>query len=95
MDSMTRGTDISAVQVTSISKHGLWLRTIDKGLFIPFQDFPVFQNASVSEIMNVRRPVPNYLYWPDLGMELAVRSIQRFPLVATESRTPPPPVAAQ
>lgn len=95
MDSITRGKDVSAVQVTSISKHGLWLLTIDKGLFIPFQDFPVFQAASVSEIMNVRRPVPNYLYWPDLGMELAVRSIQSFPLAATESRTAPPLIGAR
>jgi len=95
MDSITRGKNISAVQVTSISKHGLWLLTIDKGLFIPFQDFPVFQDASVSAIMNVRWPVPSYLYWPDLGMELAVRSIQSFPLAATQLRTAPPLVGGR
>lgn len=95
MESITRGTDVSTVQFTSISKHGLWLRTIDKWFFIPFQDFPGFQDASVSEIMNVRWPDPNYLYWPDLGMELAIESIQRFPLLLPESRTAPPPVGAR
>ena len=95
MDSITRGKDVSTVQVTSIAKHGLWLLTTDKGLFIPFQDFPLFQDASVSEIMNVRWPDPNYLYWPDLGMELAIESIQRFPLLLPESRTVPPPVGAR
>ena len=81
MESMTHSKDVSPIHVTSIAKHGLWLLSIDKELFIPFQDFPVFQGASVSAIMNVRWPAPDYLYWPDLGMELAVESIRSFPIV--------------
>lgn len=95
MESIACSKDVSTVHVTNISKDGLWLRTVDKELFIPFQDFPVFQDVSVSAIMNVRWPDPNYLYWPDLGMELAVESIQSFPLAATESRTAPPLIGAR
>jgi len=47
------------------------------------------QNASVSEIANMKRPTPNYLYWPNLDVDLAADSIrhpEKFLLISKESR---------
>jgi hypothetical protein len=74
------------VEVTHITKHGLWLLAGDNELFISFKEFPHFQDATVSEIMNVTQPTPDYLYWPDLDKELAVKSVRCFPLVSNKPR---------
>ena len=71
--------------MTNISKHGFWLLVEDKELFLPFREFPWFQRASVSAILNVEQLQPHHLYWPDLDVDLAVESIEhpeKFPLVA-------------
>jgi hypothetical protein len=86
MKSISRGKDISGVEVTNISKHGLWLLTGDEELFVPFTEFPRFQDANVSRIMKVEWPNPDYLSWPDLHLDLALQSIRRFPLVSNKSR---------
>jgi len=75
----------SPVEVTNISKHGFWLLLEERELFVPFSDFPWFQQAPVSAILNVERPNVDHLYWPDLDVDLAVESIEhpeRFPLVS-------------
>jgi hypothetical protein len=41
----------------------------------------------VSGILNVERPNPNYLHWPDLDMDLTVESVRIFPLIS-KSRAP-------
>ena len=68
-----------------MSKHGLWVLLGERELFLAFQDFPWFQQAPVSAIVNVERPHAGHLYWPDLDIDLAVESIEhpeRFPLVS-------------
>ncbi len=35
----------SEVEVTNISRHGFWLLVRGKELFLPYKDFPWFQNA--------------------------------------------------
>lgn len=82
MKPIIHGKDISGVEVTLISKHGLWLLTRDHELFIAFNEFPQFQDASVSAIMKVEQPNPNLLHWPDLNIDLAVESVRCFPLVS-------------
>jgi hypothetical protein len=86
MRSIIHGKDFSRVEVTNITKHGLWLLTGDSELFISFKEFPHFQDATVLKIMNVTHPNPNYLRWPDLDMELAVESVKCFPLVSNKPR---------
>lgn len=71
----------------NITKYGLWLLTSDSELFISFQGFPQFLDASVSKIMKVQQPNPNLLHWPDLGIDLAIQSVLRFPLVSSMSRS--------
>jgi hypothetical protein len=82
----------SAVEVTNISKHGFWLLLDDRELFVSFSEFPWFQQAPVSAILNVQRPHADHLYWPDLDIDLAVESIERperFPLVSKIGPEPP------
>lgn len=79
------GTAISAPEVTHVSKHGLWLLRDDEELFLPFEQFPWFRQATIEQITHVEAPGPDHLYWPDLDIDLAVESIRHpeaFPLVS-------------
>lgn len=79
------GTVTSALEVTNISKHGLWLLVGDEELLLPYDKFPWFKSATVAQITQVERPSPEHLYWPLLDVDLAVESIRNpdsFPLVA-------------
>ncbi len=78
------GTAISAPEVTHVSKHGLWLLRDDEELFLPFEQFPWFRQATIEQITQVEAPGPDHLYWPDLDIDLAVESIRHpeaFPLI--------------
>jgi len=89
MRSAPPGPSTSPVEVTNVSPHGFWLFVGDRELFVPFKEFPWFQEASVREITNVQLPSPHHLYWPDLDVDLAVESIEhpeKYPLV---SQAPP------
>jgi len=85
MTSAAPGINTSPVEVTNISKHGFWLLLEDEELFLPFSEFPWFQDVPVSKILHVELPFSNHLYWPDLDVDLAVESIrdpEKFPLVS-------------
>ena len=82
------GTATSEAEVTNISQHGFWLLLDGRELFAPFEEFPWFKQAPVHAILNLERPNPGHLYWPDLDVDLAVESIrhpEKFPLVARSS----------
>lgn len=79
------GSNTSEAEVTHISKHGIWLLLGDRELFMAFEQFPWFRNASIGAIQDVQWPNPLHLYWPQLDIDIAVESIEhpeRFPLVA-------------
>jgi Protein of unknown function (DUF2442) len=85
MKSEKRGTGTSAVEVTNISVHGLWLLLDGREMFLPFDRFPWFRRASVGAIHNVERVHADHLHWPDLDVDLHVDSIEhpdRYPLIA-------------
>lgn len=85
MKSETLGTNTSEVEVTQISKHGIWLLLKEKEHFLSFENFPWFKDASVSAIQKVELLNEGHLYWYDLDVNLAIESIKtpnRFPLVA-------------
>ena len=52
-NSAALGTSTSAVEVTNISKHGLWLFAAGRELFLPYSEFPWFKDATVSSILHV------------------------------------------
>jgi hypothetical protein len=80
-----RGEGTSAVEVTNVSPHGFWLFIGEREVFVSFQDFPWFSNATIQEIGNVELPSPHHLYWPDLDVDLAVDALDhpnRYPLIS-------------
>ncbi|MFZ0428957.1 MAG: DUF2442 domain-containing protein [Acidobacteriota bacterium] len=97
MKSTGRGSSTSGVEVTNISKNGLWLLVGDTEHFLPFEEFPWFREATVGELLNVELPHPHHVHWPDLDVDLAMESIEhpeRYPLVsrkAPKSRAAHPP----
>lgn len=79
------GVGTLGVEVTHISKRGLWVLLGDEELAIPFAQFPWFKNATVEQLADVLRPTENHLYWPQLDVDLSVESIRNpdaFPLVS-------------
>jgi Protein of unknown function (DUF2442) len=85
MKSNQHGEATSTVEVTNISPNGFWLLLGEREIFVDFAEFPWFQNASVAKIARVEWPSEDHLYWPDLDIDLSVRSIEHpdeFPLRA-------------
>lgn len=83
MNSQPLGKHISAVEITNISSHGIWLISNDQELFIPFEEFPWFKDASIGKILNVEESSPGHFYWPELDVDLGIESIEhpeKFPL---------------
>jgi hypothetical protein len=79
------GTNISAVEITHISSHGVWLLANGRELFMSYDDFPWFKDVPVGKILNVEQPMPGHFYWPDLDVDLSEEIIthpERFPLKA-------------
>ena len=81
----TLGTGTSDVEVTNISKHGLWVLLREEELFLPYNDFPWFKHAQVSAILNVELTGPDHLHWPDLDLDLTLESMRnpgKYPLIS-------------
>jgi hypothetical protein len=47
------GKNTSAVEVTNVSREGFWLLMDDRELFVPFDQFHWFRDASIAQIVNV------------------------------------------
>ena len=70
------GTNTFPVEITNVSRHGLWLLVGDEELFLPFEQFPWFRDASIEKISVVERPTADHLYWPLIDIDLSVESIR-------------------
>jgi hypothetical protein len=70
------GTSTFPVEITNVSRHGLWLLVGDEELFLPFEQFPWFRDASIEKISVVERPTADHLYWPLIDIDLSVESIR-------------------
>jgi len=79
MTSPKPGSDTSAVEVTNISAHGIWLLVGDKEYWLPFDKFPWFKEARVSQIGEVQFLHGYHLHWPklDVDLELSVAGTSR------------------
>ena len=85
MNVATAGKLTSGVEVANVSPHGFWLLLGEEELFVSFQSFPWFRDATIAQITNVQLPSVRHLYWPDLDVDLSVDSIRNpeaFPLVS-------------
>ena len=85
MKSAALGKNTSGVEVLNASPHGFWLLVGAEELFVAFDQFPWFRDATIAGITKVELPSPHHLYWPELDVDLAVESIRypnQFPLVS-------------
>ena len=85
MNSQTLGKNTSAVEVSHISSHGIWLLAGDKEYFMPYEKFPWFKDAAIEAVLKVEEPSPGHFFWPDLDVDLTPEIIEhpeRFPLKA-------------
>ena len=85
MNSKQLGTSTSDVEVTNISRHGIWMLCRDHEMFLSFKDFPWFKDAPVAQILNVEEPSPNHYHWPDLDIDLGRNTIEhpeQYPMLA-------------
>lgn len=83
MRSSSVGTSTSGVEVLNISTNGIWLYVKGKEYFLPYEDFPWFKAASVSEIQRVQLIYGRHLHWADLDVDLDLDSLEhpeRYPL---------------
>ncbi|MBK8187271.1 MAG: DUF2442 domain-containing protein [Cellvibrio sp.] len=83
MSLSAHGNSISAVEVTNISSHGVWLFAHGEELFLSYENFPWFKDQPVRVILHVEEPSLGHYYWPDLDVDLSIDIIkhpERFPL---------------
>lgn len=88
MSLSAHGDATSAIEVTNISSHGVWLLAHEKELFMPYEEFPWFKEQPVRAILNVEEPSPGHFYWPDLDVDLSEEIIEhpdRFPKKARDT----------
>ena len=85
MNSLAHGDNTSAIEVTNISAHGLWLLLRGKELFLSYEKFPWFKDQPMKTILHVEEPSPGHYYWPEIDVDLTEEIIEhpeRFPLKA-------------
>lgn len=83
MKSSVTGKSTSRVEVINISAHGVWILIHDREYYLPYDTFPGFKNARISDILDVKIERGEYLFWPSLNIDLELESIKhpdRFPL---------------
>jgi hypothetical protein len=79
------GKNTLEVEVTNISMHGFWLLLGEKEFFLPFNEFPWFKDARISEISDVTLINKKHLFWEKLDIDLTLNMIQnpqKYPLIS-------------
>ena len=77
------GKDTPGVKVTEISERGIELVLDARKVFLSYDNFPWFKGAPDRQVLNVRRPHPGHLRWPDLDVDLEEASLfepEKYPL---------------
>jgi Protein of unknown function (DUF2442) len=64
----------SAVEVSVISSHGVWLQVKDREVFMSYDDYPGLRDAPIAQVLNVTEPTPGHLYWPDLDVVAGIET---------------------
>jgi hypothetical protein len=84
MKSSKRGKNISAVEVSHISRRGFWLLIAEKEYFVDFDTHPWFKDAAVGGILDVQLRHGHHLFWPRLDVDLELESLVepgKYPLI--------------
>ena len=84
MRSAAPGKNISEIEVSNISNHGIWLYVNGKEYFLSYDEYPWFKDAKVIEIYDVQLLHQSHLYWPKLDVDLEIISLEnpeKYPLL--------------
>ena len=74
----------------NVAARGFWLLLDGREVFVGFDRFPWFRDATIGELTRVEMPHAGHLLWPDLDVDLEVESIdhpERYPLVSRAPAT--------
>ncbi len=87
MKSVKRGSATSTAEVVHVSIHGFWIMLDPPGreLYLPFEKFPWFREATIRQLSHIEVERRHLIRWPDLDVDLDVDRIEhpeRYPLVA-------------
>ena len=77
----------SEPELIEVTTTGIRLRIDGRKHFLPFAEFPWFEDATIRQIANITRPAPGHLRWPSLDVDLSLDSIlapARYPLVSQQ-----------
>lgn len=79
------GTVTLTSEITNITKNGFWLFTANNEYFVPFQDYPVLEQATIKQLNRFTEVVPGHFHWPDLDCDIeldALKHPEQFPLAS-------------
>lgn len=88
MSSQPHGKSTSAIEVTDISPHGIWVLARGEEVFLPYETFPWFKRGTVEAVLNVEEQSPGRYYWPDLDIDLSLdimKHPEKYPLTFERS----------
>ena len=77
------GIGILSAEVMQISPHGIWMIVGNKEYFLPYENYPWFENATVAQIHHVQFLRGFHLRWPDLDVDLELDYLaypEKYPL---------------
>jgi len=78
------GKNISTPEITHISEHGFCLIANDREYFLPFADFPWFENATIQTIHDFKLIGDRHLRWEKLDVDLdlySLENLEKYPLI--------------
>lgn len=78
---------ISVVEVENISAEGMWISVKEKEYYLSNEEYSWLRDAKVSQICNVKLVQNKRLHWPDLNIDVEIKSLERFklnPVIFTE-----------
>jgi hypothetical protein len=84
MKSSALGKSTSEAEVQDITPFGVWLFVGGKEFYLPFEEYPWFRKARLSDIYEVELLHGSHLYWPRLDVDLALESLEnpeKYPLI--------------
>lgn len=82
MKSKRLGKNISEIDIHT-SPFGVWLLVRDTEYFLPYNEYPWFQDARISDVYDVQLLHKTHLYWPTLDVDLDLDSLnnpEKYPL---------------
>jgi hypothetical protein len=79
-----RGTNTLEAEVSHISAHGIWVLAGEKEYHLGFEDYPVFGNARVNDLLSVELLHGRHLRWNALDVDIELESLDDpagYPLI--------------